>query len=51
VYFGPTWLSQRLHDLPGLLTLPVGIAMLFSLMWLISPSEAKKTPAPAEGSP
>lgn len=38
IYFGPSWLTNWLHHVPALLTLPLGIVIFFGLMWLIAPS-------------
>ncbi len=45
VYFGPTWLTNWMHDLPALFTLPFGILCFFGLVWLVSPTAAEKEPA------
>jgi exosortase len=38
IYFGPSWLSKWLHEVPALLTLPLGILTYFGLLWVISPT-------------
>jgi exosortase len=44
VYFGPSWFSTWLHDMPALITIPLGIVGYFGLVWLVAPaSSAEKT--------
>lgn len=39
VYFGPSWLSSWMHDIPAMFTLPIGIGLFFGIVWLITPPE------------
>jgi len=42
VYFGPTWLSTWMHDVPAMFTLPLGVLSFFGLVWLVTPSAPAK---------
>lgn len=45
IWFGPEWIASWMHDIPALITLPLGIAMFFALVWLIAPT----SDAPSDG--
>lgn len=43
VYFGPSWFTTWLHNVPAWFTLPLGIVCFAGLGWLITPSPAPPT--------
>ncbi|MEI7683396.1 MAG: exosortase/archaeosortase family protein [Planctomycetota bacterium] len=49
VSFGPTWISTKMHDVPAMFTLPLGILMFFGLLWFLAPPEAPAEPAATGG--
>jgi exosortase len=44
-YFGAEWVSGRLHDVPALITLPIGLVLYFLLLKFIGSFFPAKTPS------
>lgn len=55
IYFGPGWATTKMHDFPAMVTLPLGIAMFFGVLWFLMPAASERTidaePAATPGPP